>query len=276
MNEISPSLSCRRRSSECLMGTFGTCPHSPAVCARSPLRSVHASIEIGRPGRTVNSQIALAEGPGQGSSPSVKLRRDTGNYPFLASVLDKATKQGLTSNRVIHICLWTLVLQSHEYQARLVLPAGRERTVFARGKPVLGSCARDTMHSKDRAFLPTEFRHQFENKLPRDRVFRNVRRDGTVRRIRNRSHPIRNLEGAISGFSSVAEDMTGRTLGVRFPREALSTADRWPTGRCLGVLLDPNGRVATSRVSVTRIIGFHAEEKSDLGGSSTGRTTAPL
>ena len=96
-------------------------------------------------------------------------------------------KPGLSSIRVIHIVVWILVLQSHEYQARLVPRAGRERTVFTRGEPMLGSCAGDTAHSEDRAFLPIEFGHPFGNKRPRDRVFRNVRPDGAARRTRNRS-----------------------------------------------------------------------------------------
>jgi len=118
-------------------------------------------------------------------------------------------KPGLSSIRVIHIVVWILVLQSHEYQARLVPRAGRERTVFTRGEPMLGSCAGDTAHSEDRAFLPTEFGHQFGNKRPRDRVFRNVRPDGAARRTRNRSRPSSNLEGALSGVAGVARDRTG-------------------------------------------------------------------
>ena len=149
-------------------------------------------------------------------------------------------------------------MQPHEYQARLVARAGRERTVFARGKPILGSCAGHTVHSGDRAFLPTEFGHQFGNKRPRDRVFRNVRPDGAARRTGNRSRPSSNLEGAVSGIADVAEDKTGRKLRVRLPQEASSTA-----------------HAATSRASATRIIGYHAEEKSDLGGSSKRRTTVP-
>lgn len=264
MDEISPSFSRRRHSSECLAGPFGTCPHPPGICARFRFRSVHPSIEMGRSGRTAKSQIALREWPGQGSSPSVKLRRATGKYPFLTSVLDKVMRPGLTSNRVTPSCLWTLVLQPHEYQARHVARAGRERTVFARGTPILGSCARHTVHSGDRASLLTEFRYPFENKLPPDRVFRKDRPDRTVRRIGNRSHPIGNLEGAISGFAGVVEDMTARRLGAQFPQGGLSTADRWAAGRC-PVLLDPNGRVATSRAS------SDADHRISCGGRERSR-----
>jgi hypothetical protein len=173
-------------------------------------------------------------------------------------------KPGLTSNRVTHSCLWTLVLQPHEYQARHVARAGRERTVFARGTAIFGSCTRHTVHSGDRAFLPAEFRYPFENKLPLDRVFRNVRPDGTVRRIGNRSHPIRNLEGVISGFAGIVEDMIGRKLGARFPQGELSTADRCPAGRC-PALLNPNGRVATSRAS------SDADHRISCGGKERSR-----
>jgi hypothetical protein len=103
--------------------------------------------------------------PGNRSRQSVKLRTRTGNYPFRSSMLDKVMKPGLPSNRITNICPWTLVLQPHEYQALLVLRAGRERTLFIRGVPILGSRAPDTTHWEGRAFLPAEYRYPFEDRL---------------------------------------------------------------------------------------------------------------
>ena len=145
-------------------------------------------------------------------------------------MLDKVMKPGLPSNRVIHICPWTLVLQPHEYQARLVLRAGRERTLFIRGMPILGSRAPDTMHWEGRAFLPTEYRYPFEDRLlasgclGRSARIERPDRSGTA-----------NTQSTIEkgpSPASQASTLTDRKLGVGFPQEALSMADRWPSERC--------------------------------------------
>jgi hypothetical protein len=143
-------------------------------------------------------------------------------------MLDKVMKPGLPSNRVIHICPWTLVLQPHEYQARLVLRAGRERTLFIRGMPILGRRAPDTTHWEGRAFLPTEYRYPFE-----DRLLASVCLGGPPG-WNGPTDPVPQPPNSQSrrGHLWLRVDMPDRKLGVGFPEEALSTAYRWPSERC--------------------------------------------
>src|ERR1700761_980274 len=117
----------------------------------------------------------------------------------------------------------------------------------------------EAIHPEDRRRIESALIQQASGNYERE--FRIVRPDGSVRWIRDRAFPIKNLFGEVYRIAGIAEDITERKQTEQELRHAIEFSENLiKTANVIILGLDPDGTISIFNETAEKITGYTARE----------------